>query len=101
MAKRNEKVGINQGKLNKSAWTYKKVFIDLPPIDRKKHTDFYFRSFNDFRLQIHKKMTDWKEILAASISTAKDLPDYLNLDSRKVERVSGVYACKTLTIFPS
>ena len=36
-------------------------------------------------------MTDWKEILAASISTAKDLPDYLNLDSRKVERVSGVY----------
>ncbi len=38
-----------------------------------------------------KNMTDWKEILAASVNSAKDLPDYLNIDSRKIERVSGVY----------
>lgn len=38
-----------------------------------------------------KDMTDWKEILAASIKTAKDLPDYLKIDKDKIVGVSGVY----------
>lgn len=38
-----------------------------------------------------KNMTDWKEILAASVTAASGLPDYLGIDSGKVVRVAGVY----------
>lgn len=38
-----------------------------------------------------KNMTDWQEILAESIIHAKNLPDYLAIDSERIDSISGIY----------
>lgn len=62
------------------------------PVGLKKQTDFTFSGVDYvIRLHFQKNVTDWQAILAESVINAKNLPDYLGIDSEGIDSISDIY----------